>query len=182
MSKHTFRPQDHGLSLPTGPQGPVVQAIGVLNPGVAVALEAGEWSGSSRSSTVFSGQAPPPVVSAGLRQRSTKTQDGAVGVDCRSMAHDETREPINSAAIIKAADVLMPLSPSRPCLWLLPQPPQLEKAIALHLALGIEAGHYPRGVPQLLCLNHIPQGGQLSAERGQEEALNPEIPQSSRWL
>jgi hypothetical protein len=57
---------------------------------------------------------PPGEVRAGLRQRSTKTQAGAVGVVCQPVAHDDNMKPINSAAIIKGMSVLTSLLPPVP--------------------------------------------------------------------
>src|SRR5262249_14520634 len=87
----------------------------------------GNGQRSSRSSTLFRGQAPPPGVSAGFRQRSTKAQAGAAGVGGPPMAHDDTRAPITRAAIIRATDVLTSLSPSRLYPWRFLQPPQVEE-------------------------------------------------------
>src|SRR5919197_5534836 len=67
---------------------------------------------------------PPGVVRAGFRQRSTKTQAGAVGVGGPPMAHDDTKAPITRAAIIMATAILMPLLPSRLGSWRLLRPPQ----------------------------------------------------------
>jgi hypothetical protein len=54
---------------------------------------------------------PPGEVSVGLRQRSTKTQAGAVGVVGQPVAHDDNMQPINSAAIIKGIYSLISLLP-----------------------------------------------------------------------
>jgi hypothetical protein len=54
---------------------------------------------------------PPGEVSAGLRQRSTKTQLGAVGVVGQPVAHDDNMQPITSAAIIKDMYILISLLP-----------------------------------------------------------------------
>jgi hypothetical protein len=53
-----------------------------------------------------------------------KAQGVAVGVVGQPAAHDDTRAPINSAAIIKATAVLMPLSLSCLCSGLFLHPPQ----------------------------------------------------------
>jgi hypothetical protein len=58
---------------------------------------------------------PPGGESAGFRQRESKTQSGTVGVVCQPEAHDDTMNPISSAAIIKAPYVRILLSPSRLC-------------------------------------------------------------------
>jgi hypothetical protein len=100
---------------------------------------------SSRSSTVRSMGPPrsasrpqlPPVVSAGLRQRSMKAQGVAVGVVGQPAAHDNTTEPIKRTAIIKAIDVLMPVSPSRLPSGLLLQPVPRKAPLGLHLPTGI---------------------------------------------
>ena len=78
---------------------------------------------------------PPEVVSAGFRQRSTKAQAGAVGVVCPRVAHDDTMELINSAAIIKAMYVLIPLTHSRLCSEYVPLPPNAWPAVVLRDAI-----------------------------------------------
>jgi hypothetical protein len=53
---------------------------------------------------------PPSLVGAELRQRSMKAQGVAVG--CPLVAHDDSMELINRAAMTKVTDVLM--APPRP--------------------------------------------------------------------
>src|SRR6266511_6307577 len=79
----------------------------------------------------------PPVVSAGLRQRSIKAQGVAVGVACQLVAQDDTMKPINSAAIIKAMYVLM--APHRPVADRHGSPPPRPSA---------PAGRVPAGAPR----------------------------------
>jgi hypothetical protein len=56
---------------------------------------------------------PPGLVSAGFRQRSTKTQAGAVGVVGQPVAHDDTRQPSKNAAIIQVKLCLFRCSKGR---------------------------------------------------------------------
>src|SRR5215813_7709206 len=58
---------------------------------------------------------PPPVVSAGFRQRSMKAQ--GVGLVCPAVAHDDSMEPISRTAIIKAAYVRISLRHSLLYSW-----------------------------------------------------------------